>query len=315
MSEICVSIFMLTYNQENFIAQAIEGVLIQETNFSYQLVIGDDCSTDKTMEICSNYASKHPKKIKLLLNEKNIGIGANYVKTYAECDGKYVAICDGDDYWIDPNKLQKQVDFLEENPDYKIIYTNNYSLFPSGKKTGPKKDDRPLTTDFQDLVLGNYMASVTVLFKNTPLTYKMKKWIPTSAYGDWPTYLLVLNRGGKIFFMNEPTAVYRKDFGTSTELRKTKSKMGKINLSILEMLLDDETFKKRKEILKAAIYRLKLGLIGSLNKEHNFYDSFLLLIRLSLEKGDWVILRRYISSLKRTLVLLSRLDKYSLNSK
>ncbi len=88
MENICVSIFMLTYNQENLISQAIEGVLKQQTNFRYQLVIGEDCSTDQTTKICKEYAAKYPEKIKLLLNNENIGIGANYIKTYQECTGK-----------------------------------------------------------------------------------------------------------------------------------------------------------------------------------------------------------------------------------
>src|SRR5690606_17343154 len=98
MREICVSVFMLTYQQKEYIAQAIEGVLMQKTSFKYELVIGEDFSTDGTREICAKYASENPSKIKLLLNERNLGIGENYVRTYKECQGKYVAICDGDDY-------------------------------------------------------------------------------------------------------------------------------------------------------------------------------------------------------------------------
>ncbi|SFN33009.1 glycosyltransferase [Salegentibacter flavus] len=302
MKEITVSIFMLTYNQENFIAQAIEGVLMQKTSFVYQLVIGEDCSTDKTREICKEYATKFPEKIKLLLNEKNIGLGANYVKTYAECTGKYLAICDGDDYWIDPLKLQKQVDFLEKNPDYKIIYTNNYSLFPSGKKTGPKDDDRPLTTVFMDLVTGNYIASVSSLFKNVPLTKKMEHWIPAFPYADWPTYLLVLNQGGKIYFLNEPTAVYRKDFGTSTALRKEKSKLGEINLGILKNLYRDQIFQENKKSLKKGIINFKTGLMASYNKERRFFKSITMLFELIYRKNPFFVFRVYLYSLKRILL-------------
>ncbi len=121
--QITVSIFMLAYNQEQYIGSAIEGVLMQKTNFRTELVIGEDRSTDRTRAICQEYAAQNSEKIKLLLSESNLGLGANYVKTYAECSGKYVAICDGDDYWTDPLKLQKQVDFLEHNKDFSLVYT------------------------------------------------------------------------------------------------------------------------------------------------------------------------------------------------
>lgn len=300
MKQICVSVFMLTYNQEEFITQAIEGVLMQDTSFTYELVIGEDFSTDNTRNICLKYAEKYPDKIKLLLNERNMGLGANYVRTYSECTGKYVAICDGDDYWIDPLKLQKQVDFLNENPNYKIIYTNKYDLYPTKEIRGPKKDKRPLTTEFDDLVKGNYIASVTVLFKKEPLTPKMEEWIPLFPYGDWPTYLLVLRRGGKIYFLDRPTAVYRKDFGTSTVLRKEKSKLGQINLAILQNLLKDEAFKSRKTSLEESIISHKIGLMGSYNKEKKFLSSVCLLKQLFWRKPKFKFLRLYIFSLRRS---------------
>jgi len=198
--DIIVSIFMLTYNQEEFIAQAIEGVLAQKTDFKYQLVIGEDCSTDGTREICLNYAEKYPDKIKLLLNHKNVGLIANYVKTYKACTGKYVAICDGDDYWIDPLKLNKQVNFLENNSEYKIVFTHNLNLYPSGELIERKKDEMGCTTQFQDLVKNNYIPSVTVLFKKEKLTNSVNKWLLKYPYGDWPTYLFILRSGGKIYF-------------------------------------------------------------------------------------------------------------------
>lgn len=300
MENICVSIFMLTYNQEKFIAQAIEGILMQETNFRYQLVIGEDCSTDRTRTICTTYAQKYPEKIKLLLSEKNLGIGANYVRTYRECIGKYVAICDGDDYWIDRRKLQKQVEILEKHPEYKIVYTNNYSLFPSGERMGPKNDGRPVTTSLEDLVLGNYIPSVTVLFKNKALTREMEKWIPEFPFGDWPTYLLILSDGGKIFYINEPTAVYRKG-GTSTFLRKKKSRAGEVNLTILQYLKKEKPFQENQKVLKKGILKSKAGLMASYNKERRFFNSMKLLIGLCGEKKRISFLRLYLYSLKRTI--------------
>jgi len=297
--DIIVSIFMLTYNQEEFIAQAIEGVLAQNTDFKYQLVIGEDCSTDGTPEICLNYAEKYPDKIKLLLNDKNIGLIANYVKTYKACTGKYVAICDGDDYWIDPLKLQKQVGFLEGNTEYKIIYTHNKNLLPTGELGEREKDAQNLTTSFKKLVLKNYIPSVTVLFKKEALPESMENWLSKYPFGDWPTYLFILRNGGKIYFLNEVTAIYRKDFGTSTVLRKNRSKMGEINLSILRDILRDSHFSHRSDLIQKSITNYKIGLMSSYNKEHKFFNSFSILIGF-LYRGKLETLKIYLYSLKRT---------------
>jgi len=121
-NDIVVSICMITYNHINYISEAIDGVLIQETTFPYQLILGEDYSTDKTRVICEEYALKYPNKILLLPSEKNLGMMPNFIKTLKVCNGKYIAICDGDDYWKDPYKLQKQVDFMEANKNASLCY-------------------------------------------------------------------------------------------------------------------------------------------------------------------------------------------------
>lgn len=116
-----VSIGLMTYNHEAFIAKAIESVLMQETNFTYELVIAEDCSTDRTREIILNYKKKYPNLIRLLLQDQNVGMKKNSNDLRRACWGKYRANLEGDDYWIDPGKLQKQVDFLESHPDFVAI--------------------------------------------------------------------------------------------------------------------------------------------------------------------------------------------------
>jgi len=298
MSEICVSIFMLTYNQEEYIIQAIEGVLMQKTDFSIQLVIGEDCSTDNTRDIVKDYAQKYPDKIRLILNETNIGLIANYVKTYAQCTGKYVAICDGDDYWIDPFKLQKQVDFLETHSDYAIVYTNNMNLIPSGKILVSDKKDNLAITTFDELIFKNYIPSVTALFRNKQLPEGMSKWIGQFPYGDWPTYLWVTVGGGKIYFLDEVTSVYRKNFGTSTVLRQERSKMGEINLLILQNIRNDENFIHRQDLVTRGILKYKKGLMASYNKEKKYLKSFFLMVELCFKTRPFFMLKLYAYSLK-----------------
>jgi len=113
---------MITYNHERYISEAIDGILMQECDFEYELVIGEDYSTDNTRKICEQYAAKYPNKIKLLQSVNNWGMNSNFIRTVKECNSKYIALCEGDDYWTDPLKLQKQVDFLEKNKEYSLCF-------------------------------------------------------------------------------------------------------------------------------------------------------------------------------------------------
>lgn len=127
-----VSVAILTYNQAQYIQQCLDSVLMQVTNFDYEIVVGDDASTDSTQEILREYAAKYQEKFVLLLGEKNEGISMNYKKVLSVCKGKYIALCEGDDYWTDVHKLQEQVNFLEEHADYGFVGSYNDLLFSDG---------------------------------------------------------------------------------------------------------------------------------------------------------------------------------------
>src|SRR4030042_404695 len=119
-----VSACIIVYNHEKYIRDCLDGALAQKVNFDYEIVVSEDCSTDNTREILLEYQKKHPDKIKLFFNEKNLGLSGNWLKSWTRCDGDYMAICEGDDYWIDPDKLQKQVEFLEANPGFALSSHN-----------------------------------------------------------------------------------------------------------------------------------------------------------------------------------------------
>lgn len=282
MSKPTVSIFMLTYNQEQFIAQAIEGVLMQQTNFDYQLVIGEDCSTDKTRSICRKYALEYPDKIKLLLAlEKNIGLIANYMRTIKECDGKYIAICDGDDYWIDNLKLQKQVGFLENNPDYSIVYTALKRLYSDGTIKEYHYHLDKQVVDFDDLVLNNFIHSVSCLLKNQQtINNQLPVWISQFPFGDWQTYLWTIKEGGKIHFIDEITAVYRMDIGVSFGYMKKNSSFIQILLAVLENIYKDNNFVNKREIIAQSISNKKKDLMTSYNREKTYLKGFIEFLRI-----------------------------------
>jgi glycosyltransferase involved in cell wall biosynthesis len=118
-----VSVHMITFNHEPYVARAIEGVLMQETDFPIELVIGEDCSTDRTREIVLEYQKKHPETIRVIASARNVGPSVNELRTDKACRGKYVAYCEGDDYWHHPLKLQKQVDYLESHPEVGLVFS------------------------------------------------------------------------------------------------------------------------------------------------------------------------------------------------
>ncbi len=118
-----VTVQMVTYNHEAYIRQAIEGVLSQEVSFEYELIIGEDCSQDRTREICLEYQRQYPEKVRLLWGDKNVGMSANNRRVAVKSRGEFIALCEGDDYWIDPKKLQKQVNIMRKYPNVGLCFT------------------------------------------------------------------------------------------------------------------------------------------------------------------------------------------------
>jgi len=131
-----VSVIMITFNHELYIAQAIEGVLLQKTVFPIELIIGEDCSTDRTREIVLEYQKKYPGIIEVIISEENVGMHKNNMRTVQACRGKYIAFCEGDDYWHHPKKLQLQVDYLENHPMCGLVHgdVDRYDV-ETGKRT------------------------------------------------------------------------------------------------------------------------------------------------------------------------------------
>lgn len=134
-----VSVGVFTYNQEQYIEHCLDSILSQNTTFEYEIIIGEDCGTDKTRSICIDYQKRFPEKIKLLLHDENHGMLTNFSEVCKLMRGKYMADMDGDDYWVDELKLQKQVDYMEAHPEYGVCFTAGYVLTPDGElKDHPK---------------------------------------------------------------------------------------------------------------------------------------------------------------------------------
>ncbi len=151
-----VSVCMTTYNHEVYLREAIESILAQQTTFEVELVLGEDCSTDATRAICEEYVTNYPGRVRLIAATKNVGWRANYRRTFDACRGRYVAYCDGDDWWCDPQKLQQQVDLLESDPDCGMCYTRALNFYQTSGQTEP--DHPAYYTDFDHLL---YSLTIT----------------------------------------------------------------------------------------------------------------------------------------------------------
>lgn len=208
--KILVSVAMPTYGQEKFIEEAVLGVLSQQCDFEVELIVADDCSPDSTAEIVRNIVDTHPNGswIQYIRHEKNKGAIPNFAWTLCEAKGKYIAACEGDDYWTDPLKLQKQVDFMEKNPDYSIIFHKVKEVDLHGVSTDTilNSPDHEETYDIHKLASGNFIHTPSVLFKKN--FHEFPEWINISPVGDYPLHMLNAQYG-LIKYLPEEMAAYR----------------------------------------------------------------------------------------------------------
>lgn len=205
-----VSVLMITYNHENYIRQAIEGVLMQKVNFDFELVIANDASPDNSDSIINDVIkiNNTNAQINYIKRESNLGINSNYFDAYSKCQGKYIATCEGDDYWIDPFKLQKQVDFLEANPEY-VIHSGKAKLLEQNKFQ--EIVGNPLSKniyEMSDFSTRNNLINCTVMYRRVPISFKPLKNL---IFGDWMLYVLLLSKKSSnlAYCSDEVYSVYR----------------------------------------------------------------------------------------------------------
>lgn len=235
MSSVMVDVLMMTYNHEKFIAQAIEGVLMQQTNFAVRLLIGEDFSSDSTLEICKKYQAKHPDKIQLISRPHNVGPCKNFIELYNLCTAPYIALCEGDDYWTNPTKLQRQVDVLEQEQDCVICFHSAQVLSQDGVFTvsNPKQEKY---TDIHNLINGWYINTATYVFRNNRKISFPEMFFKVKAT-DLLFHILIAENGGKIYFIDEPMAVYRRHAGGVTDERADYEYHLRKNIPFYELLI------------------------------------------------------------------------------
>ncbi|SDI03356.1 Glycosyl transferase family 2 [Pseudobutyrivibrio sp. 49] len=213
-----VSIVVATYNQEKYIRKTLESIIAQKANFEFEAIVGDDCSTDGNAEIIKEFAEKYPDIIVPVLREKNLGMHGNTLDLMMRAQGEYIAFIEGDDYWIDENKLQKQVDFLDSHPDYVACFGFCHIVDAEGNRqekleqwSGFMKEGGEYTLQmFQDYLLPGQTA--TSMYRRVAYGALQQKLmeanIDISKMIDRSQVLCML-AVGKMYNLGEYLAAYR----------------------------------------------------------------------------------------------------------
>ena len=271
-----VSVILMAYNQEEYISKTIDSILCQKTNCNYELVIGEDCSSDSTRDICIKYSQAFPDKICLLLNRKNIGMQQNFIQCLRLAKGKYIALCDGDDFWTDPQKLQMQYDLLENNSDFSGVHTKvayidsedriigESSLMPKGKNS----------VSFDYLIQQNVIRTCSFMFQSAVLDNSFYKVLEVSPMPDYALFLATALKGD-IYYLENITAAYRKHFGVTAKWKFSETK--RWHLMIFSLFEKNYRLKNYRRSLYAT-------------KQYNYYYIFLKASDKGFKKGHQLIL-------------------------
>jgi glycosyltransferase involved in cell wall biosynthesis len=246
MDEVLVSIDCITFNHEKYIADAIESFLMQKTDFKYEILIHDDASTDRTVEIIKEYEKRYPDIIRPILQKENQhskGVRRiAYIFNHSRAKGKYVAICEGDDYWTDPYKLQKQIDYLENHPQCSMCFHAAELVRVGEGKTGVVKPyDNSCISPTENIILGDggFMATNTIVYRKEILD-NAPDFFLNAPVGDYPLQILSSTQD-YAYYINDFMSVYRIGVEGSWTSRvklgkNAEQKVISLNRRLIEML-------------------------------------------------------------------------------
>lgn len=259
IKEVCVSIICLTYNHGQYISKALESFVNQKTNFDFEVIVHDDCSTDDTIDIVKKYEKKYPQIIKAVYEEKNQYIMGNdvfYNVCIPKAKGKYIAICEGDDFWIDDHKLQIQYDAMEKNPQFNMCACSAAVVTATDEKEideiQPKKGDAVLTTEEVILGGGRYIATPAQFFKRSLFIEKMNyEKIISFDY----TKQIKGSLGNGILYIDKKMAAYRKDADNSWSVNVEKDRNKRLEHLKKEISMLNELDQETNLIYHNAIQR------------------------------------------------------------
>jgi glycosyltransferase involved in cell wall biosynthesis len=248
-----VSICCQTYNHEQFIAQCLDGFVMQKTNFDFEILIHEDASTDNTASIIKEYESKYPQLFKCTYQTENQFLKQNTLTDilFPMAKGKYIALCEGDDYWIDPLKLQTQVDFLETHPDYSSCYHDVYRAY---KKNNYDISNKEIynNTQIKELYIEDLLLNKYSLIHTSSILFRAKllpvpDWFQKISSGDIALFCLFANNG-PIKRIAGAMSVYREHDGGITKTTAHNKDLAKNRIEFLTILDKHFNFKYTKLI-------------------------------------------------------------------
>lgn len=273
-----VSVWMITYNHAAYVARAIASVLAQQTDFSFELVIGDDASTDTTAEICEELARAHPDIIRFERNQQNIGMQQNVLATLNRCAGTYVAMLEGDDEWTDPAKLAKQVRILRDDPGLVLCYSNAYindTQNPDSSIYFRENAGPPQRMDGYSAVKHCVIPTCTVVFRNH--VGELPSWF-TEAKASAYFLFYILGKYGDLYYLDEPLALYNHHYQGMS--RRTSITGMLVSDSLLGYKLID--YYGGDPRMRAIILDKHMGAVDSLFHTGDFAEAVQLFWRLPL---------------------------------
>lgn len=218
-AEPVVSVQMLTYNHAPYLAKAIEGVIAQNTSFSFELIIGEDCSVDNSREIALAYQKRYPHLIRVIYSDQNVGVRNNHLRVMEASRGEFIALCEGDDYWHNCMKLQLQVDFLLRHPECVVVHSDyDYRVGSRIRRSIMRAENRhvPVGNAYQQLQEGNWIGTATVLYRAEILKSFEATALANNNYqfGDY-SRLLYASLHGEFGYLKDSLATYRYTPGSA----------------------------------------------------------------------------------------------------
>lgn len=270
-NDILVSVAMTAYNQEKYIAQSLESIVTQECTFRYEIVIGEDCSSDNTRQIIQEYQQRYPHIIKPIFREANVGAQQNSVEVIHATKGKFIAFCEGDDYWMDTKKLQKQVEHMNAH-EYAGVFSKVKYVDKSDTLLGYSADvpEEILPLSFEYLLQKNPVHTCSFMIRRDVLM-EIEDIIMRAPYGDFVMFV-ASSFFGKLGFIDEVMAVYRKNVGVMHTWTNANAQLMRID--ILNLFDEDIRFHAMKKMLRISkrfhYYKLTIYKV----KEHQFAQAF-----------------------------------------
>lgn len=205
-----VSVAMVAYRQANLIERAIKGVVRQRVKFNIELIVIDDCSDDDTYEVAKRMQRRYPDIVRVFRNTSNIGLQKNYMRAFALCRGKYMALCDADDYWCCHSKLRRQVEYMEAHPDCAITFHRVINHYAGTGIKSLSNPSQPADCGIEMLSRGNFITNCSVVYRRELVDLNnLPAWITGDVWPDYPLHLLYA-RHGYIHYFKRPMAVYRQ---------------------------------------------------------------------------------------------------------